>query len=218
MPNWCYTYYTINSEHTEKLKQLYENMEKWLSHNYIDNGFGDMWLGNIVGNSGLDSFRDGNSNVSCRGTVSDFELSSDTSLTISTETAWGPMNDIWIMLCDRFLPEYELIFESEESGEDYYGTNDPTIKGKYKVDCYEQKPLEASKGIFSDDYEPMSEEIVRKGCKTMLGIENDELSTDELIQLVHDRFDGISISKWEYEELECSMPECNWIRKETTEE
>ena len=52
MPNWCYTAYHFQGKENE-LKILYDKINEWTSKQFIETGFGDSWLGNILYGVGL---------------------------------------------------------------------------------------------------------------------------------------------------------------------
>ena len=136
MPNWCYTQITINNENKEELKHFENLLNDWTSHNYMENGFGLNWLGNIVGNSGIGTVSESkDTDISCRGSLIYMENFGD-QLVIDTETAWAPKLRMWIMLLDKYLPDAELIYQAEECGMALYLTNDPALVGKYGLEIF----------------------------------------------------------------------------------
>ena len=113
MPNWCYTSYVIDGKRKEvqslfsKMNNL-ENRRKPL----VDNSFGKTWLGCLVTKLGADWQK-----VYCRGSWSDLDWNGSI-LRFNTETAWGPMNEVFITndtdgnyFKDRFRIEYDLDYE-----------------------------------------------------------------------------------------------------------
>lgn len=69
MPNWCSNEERIIGPKNE-IVPLFQNIRKWTSKNYRENGFGNLWLGNIVLGAGFEV--DGNSEncLRCRGALS----------------------------------------------------------------------------------------------------------------------------------------------------
>ena len=135
MPNWCSTDITINCNNKKEAISLYNKINEWTSTNYHENGFGLDWLGNIVGNSGIDQMNDEDFSIRCRGRLTYLELyEDDNAVFVATETAWSPMLQMWRMICNKYLTEYELIYTAEECGCGVYFTNDPVLFGKYLID------------------------------------------------------------------------------------
>ena len=146
MPNWCYTNITICHNDKNKLKDFFDKVEEWIKKPYKTNDFDTYslgWLGNIVGNSGLAEWKvkengreDFVPSISCRGSLQTFELH-ENSINIDTETAWGPMLEMWRLLCDKYLPGADIYYTAEESGNGLYQTNDPNVDGTYYIDIWE---------------------------------------------------------------------------------
>lgn len=122
MPNWCSTTYKCTGRKKD-LKKLYETLNhlKYSEKPKVDNGFGPLWLGCVVGALG------GNwEEVACRGQVLDFSLNSTKDvLTIIQETAWCEQSDFRGFLEFKF-PGMKIFYQEEESGCDVYYTNDDT--------------------------------------------------------------------------------------------
>lgn len=126
MPNWCYTNINIKCNSEKEAKALHDKIEKWTSVNYCENGFGFNWLGNIVGNSGIDDRKDGNDfSVCCRGSLIYLDITDiGDELIIDMETAWIPMLQMWKRICDKHLPSgYDIKYSAEETGCELYETN-----------------------------------------------------------------------------------------------
>ena len=47
LPNWCYTEYAFYGDDAA-VKRLGSDIRRFISKNYMENGFGKNWLGNIV--------------------------------------------------------------------------------------------------------------------------------------------------------------------------
>lgn len=136
MPNWCSTNITINCKNAEEARMLYKKIEEGTSVEYCKSDFGRFWLGNLVGNLGIDSMKDGKDfSVRCRGTITCFDCYEDEEdVFIMTETAWCPMLQMWEMICDKYLSEYKIWYEAEEGGCGLFFTNNPQLVGKYLID------------------------------------------------------------------------------------
>lgn len=139
MPNWCSTNITINCKDSEDAKDFFDKVTEWTSKNFCDNGFGHDWLGNVLGNAGLATMKDGifESKYRCRGSVVYLDVCNE-QVIIDTETAWTPMLQMWKAICDKYLDWYELIYTAEECGMGLYFTNDPCVNGTYIVDLFDE--------------------------------------------------------------------------------
>ena len=144
MPNWCSTsvYFKGN-----KVKKLYDLINEWTSKSYCENGFdrsgSKCWLGNIVGNSGIDNRDNGDFSVFCRGWIEDIDLYEETNeLTIQEESAWGTAMELWGKINDKYDLELDITYYAEEPGCEVYLTNDPSYKDKYVVDCPDQSLID----------------------------------------------------------------------------
>jgi len=208
MPNWCYTNITICHDDKEKLKVFFDKVEEWRQKPYKKNDFDTYslgWLGNIVGNSGLAEWKvkdngreDFVPNISCRGSLQSLELF-DSNININTETAWGPMLEMWRLLCDRYLPGAEIYYTAEESGNGLFQTNDPDVVGKYYIDVYDTPP----DGLEDIDCEyEASLEYTVKVLQRVLNTDESDIDTliDELE--MSDDQEWISVHEWETVEID----------------
>lgn len=118
MPNWCYTQYKIKGSEDEvvalyKIIQDLEQREETL----LPNGFGKLWLGNLVHILGGDW-----NEIYCRGRILDYSLENGI-LCINTETAWGEMSETRHFLQTKY-PSLQIFFQTEEPGMCIFQTND----------------------------------------------------------------------------------------------
>lgn len=121
MANTCFTTYKCVSENPKDLKKLYKTLQ------YMDerktpvapNGWFNpkRWLGCLVKALGGDPKK-----IYCRGEISDYELEDDV-LTINTETAWGPMTEVFNFI-KSIYPSLEIYYMAEENGNGVFITND----------------------------------------------------------------------------------------------
>lgn len=193
MANWCDTNISIRSKDKKAMEQFYQKLQEWTSVNYIDNGFGLKWLGNVVGNSGIGKFdSNGNSTIPCRGSITSMYLSdSKQEIYISTDTAWNPMPEMWLRLIEIYLPnDVEFIYSAEEPGCEIFATNDPDLIGNYHIDSW-------------DELEKYEEYCASE--ETVVGILQELLNTKESkLENLLDEFDEsdfsecMSIHPWEY--------------------
>lgn len=189
MPNWCMNRINIFCENKEKLSKLEGLIKSWTSHNYCEKDFGLDWLGNIVGNSGIDNRESGDFTVSCRGRLASM-VNYGNQLAIDTETAWKPMIKMWKLIVDKYLPEAKLTFTSDECGNDVYITNDESLKNCYIIDSYGN--------IEYLEYDPeSSENNTRRVLQELL--RSDESDIEKLIDILEesDYSDDLAVHKWE---------------------
>lgn len=118
MPNWCYTDYVIEGDKKE-LRTLYETLQRLDTKAELKttSGFGSRWLGNLVTELGGDWEK-----VYCRGSIDWYDMEDD-QLKIMTETAWGPMTEVFDFIIEKF-PGLSYYYQAEEPGCELYWTND----------------------------------------------------------------------------------------------
>lgn len=191
MPNWCSTQITIHHDDVNKLKLLDALIDDWTSKNYKANGFGLTWLGNIVGNSGVATIdEDYKTDVRCRGSMTYKDLNLDgNELIIDTETAWAPMLQMWIRILNKYLPDAELTYRTEEPGCEIYCTNDPYLINKYVIDSWDDN--------IESDWEASEESVTKLLQKLLL---TEETNIKSLIREFEESeyTENISIHQWEY--------------------
>lgn len=120
MPNWAYTTYKIkgSEEEVAALHKTIQDLEQ-REESLLPNGFGKLWLGNLVHALGGDW-----NDIYCRGQILDYSLGNGV-LCINTETAWGEMSETRHFIESKF-PSLEIYFITEEPGMCIFQTNDPT--------------------------------------------------------------------------------------------
>ena len=119
MPNWCFTRYVIQSSDPKDIEALKAKLDELnqMPEPLLPNGFGNLWLGNIVHLLGGDWRK-----VYCRGRILDYELS-DGNLHLSVESAWNEMYEVRELLLTKH-PELDIFYMSEEGGMGIFITND----------------------------------------------------------------------------------------------
>ncbi len=191
MPNWCYTNITINHGNEIEIERLEKLIGGWTSKDYMKNGFGHKWLGNIVLGSGVGTVdTNKETDLRCRGTIIDY-YRNENELVINTETAWSPMLQMWVKVLEKYLPGAELIYNADECGNEINDTNDPCLAGKYILDYYGDEDIES-------DWEA-SEDTVRETLQKLL--DTTETDIEKLIQMVYEDDYDISVRKWEYSDV-----------------
>ena len=192
MPNWCSTNITIYSDKENELKNLYEKIKLWISKDYMENGFGHTWLGNIVLGAEIGTVStDVKTDVRCRGNIVYMDYQ-DGQIVIDTETAWVPMLEIWRKVLEKFLPDAQLFYVADEPGCELYCSNDAYYNNLYYVDAFDFEE-DVSQYDASPDY-------VIKLLQRLL--KSEETNIDTLLSLFYesDYVDNINIHKWEYDD------------------
>ena len=150
MPNWCFTSYVFEGK-KEEIADLYHKLQSLdkLGEPLVKNDFGKLWLGCVV-----TLFRGDWNQIPCRGTIDSFEQHTDTTITLSTSTAWGDIPQVWDFVCKQY-PSIKYYFSAEESGNGYYATND--TEGKFfthrflvEQDNEDAKYYETEEQVFAD--------------------------------------------------------------------
>lgn len=120
MPNWAYTQYKIKGSESE-VAALYKTIQDLadMDESLLPNGFGKLWLGNLVHTLGGDWEK-----TYCRGHILDYSLENGI-LKINTETAWGEMSDVRHFIEQKY-PSLQIFFQTEEPGMCIFQTNDAT--------------------------------------------------------------------------------------------
>ena len=132
MPNWCSTYIKFYSkdknlitEYQKKLQEIYDAPAT------IENGFGNGFLGDFV-NTLLADHPD-TEKISYRGYLTESPNSYEIDdygghyvFSLSTETAWGPMLEMWSLILKKFSNgRIRLAYIAEECGCELYQFYDP---------------------------------------------------------------------------------------------
>lgn len=113
--------------------------------------FGNTWLGNLVIKLGGDWRK-----IYCRGAWSDLDWNGSI-LPFNTETAWGPMNEVFKFI-KTIYPSLKIYYQAEEDGMGVFITND--AEGSYFSDRY-----------LGDNYdEPLYYETIDEAAESVSGI------------------------------------------------
>ena len=193
MPNWCSTKikFTGSESEIERFRKL---LDEWLSKSYCQNGFDYAdrycWLGNIVGNSGIDNRDNGDFNVFCRGSIADMDWS-DGELIIWEESAWAPAIRLWEMVIEKYNLDVQMLFYADECGCGIHDTNDEDYKDFYTVDCCNNGLLKEGLPEYDDFKQDALVPLLQKIVKST------ETSIEKLIELVEDTFEEVWIRKWD---------------------
>ena len=199
MPNWCFTNITMTGQ-KEKVQFLYDKIEEWTSKDYMDNGFGHTWLGNIVLGSGIATKEDIDDRDAprCRGNIVYLDIyiiDSDTAeLTVQTETAWCPMMKMWSMINEHYYLNLEIIYTAEEPGVELYITNDYDVAGTYIMDAYDIDEIQTDYGV--------EEKYVARELQELLS--TTEINIEKLINIFDESeySDRMTIGKYSYVDID----------------
>lgn len=211
MPNWCFTNIAMTGQ-IEKVQFLHDKIKEWTSKDYMQNGFGNTWLGNIVLGSGIATEEDIDKRDTprCRGVIVDLEINfldpcvisfyfgatrqQGAVLNIQTETAWNPMIKMWSMINEHYNLGLEITYTAEEPGCELYETNDITISGTYIIDAYDLDGVQTEYGV--------KEEYVV--CELQRLLSTTEPDIDNLICMFEEsEYSGrMSIGKYSFVEIE----------------
>lgn len=165
MPNWCFTKHALLGPNDE-LKAFADKIEEWTSKNYTDNGFGKNWLGNIVLGAGLETVETISDGIPCRGKFCGDWYFEDGQLWFDTETAWGPMPEMWEKLVEMLAPHCTYHWLATESGCGVFFKDDPDnlcfAGSDYFVDEYHENENEPIIVCGEDDDDLVSEEFLEK--------------------------------------------------------
>lgn len=205
MPNWSFTNISITAIESDKnkLEKLYRDIKEWTSKEYVKSDFGKNWLGNIVGFSGIDSNKDGDFKVRCRGTLEDIELS-DNTLHLRTETAWSPMFGMWLQLLDKYQIQHEgIIFDSYDDMGNYYITNDSNYIGRYIIDGVDNEVSKVT-GLYENEWDA-SEDTVISMLQKLLDTGEEDIT--ELLDMLSESewSDSLYITPWEESNVEDNL-------------
>lgn len=193
MPNWCFTQMIFHGIKSE-MEDFNKKLEEFTSKNYMENGFGVSWLGNVVCGAGLGDrvdCKNPDNRLRCRGNITyigdlgyfeDYEPDQDVCFQLDTNTAWGPMVKMWIEVIKAL--GYKTIgfsYQSEECGMALYQTYDPygEFDDKYYVDCFfDGDDQDDDKLIAFDDirYYATDEYLVER-LQRLLEIEETDITT-----------------------------------------
>ena len=118
MPNWCYTNYVVEGRESEvaTLHKIIQDLEA-REESLLPNGFGKLWLGNLVHTLGGDLEK-----VYCRGRILEHYIE-DGSLMLQVESAWSEPSETRHFIQSKY-PGLKIIYQAEESGMCIFETND----------------------------------------------------------------------------------------------
>lgn len=186
MPNWSINHEIITGP-KEEIKNLYSLLTEWTSKNYMENGFGTKWLGNIVKFAGFNiTDEDPVHGFKCRGSISEsFELENinenEAKITFASETAWAPIPRMWYAVLKKFAPHSKYYYFSEECGMQLYVSNDIDHKffnDEYIVDTFydDDTPEIITKNFPESGYHYSHQDIIQ-GLQNILNTTEEDFDT-----------------------------------------
>lgn len=195
MPNWCSTYITFKGNRND-IEKLHNVIHDCMSVEAVQNSWRESWLGNILVNSGMYDANDIDNapHPSCRGSICEIgdimpipeTAYLNSTFYVSTETAWGPMLQMWVELVNYLKVDVEIYYVATEEGCEIYITNDPS-----EVDTYVVQ--------WDDDSEwGLTEEEAVKLIGELLGHQNCR-DFDMLMDIYYNIEDDIWLSAHKYE-------------------
>lgn len=194
MPNWCSTTYQIQGNVNE-ISCLKANLRQATSKSDIENSWGNMWLGNLLTYCGVTEDEIMNGDYSCRGEITDMDITDNDVITIDTDTAWAPMHDAIRMMVERFAPNANVYYTAIEPGCEIYYRNYEDPDEEFIFDVWEHSELPDD--LWDIDYTFMSENQLRE---TLIPIVGDG-TTEELIERIEEEYgDYLAIHRFDYEE------------------
>ena len=201
MPNWCTTDIVGTNSDPELIRGLKSEFDNAFHWAEIENGFGEMWLGNILGYLGYTEKEIVYGDMKCRGEVTDIELRNDTVLYIGTFTAWVPMFTPFVKMIEKYAPGSEITYYAEELGCEILCTNDLDMVGKIKVIADSDVPSELSWIYEADEYDmdkTMFLEKIRNSMKWEIPLEKveEKIETDLAGLFSYYEWEFADVTEW----------------------
>lgn len=134
MPNWCNTTYKIVGDDKElnALMDILNRMDN-RKEPQISNGFGNLWLGELINELGYDWNK-----YRCRGEIYGFDYE-DGIISIYQNTAWCEQEGVRDAIQQKY-PSLKVYYLDEEPGCENFRTNDDSgefFPDQYFLDSYE---------------------------------------------------------------------------------
>ena len=178
------------------LDRLENLIKEWRSKKYCDNGWDRdsesylIWLGNIVGNSGIDDRSKGDFKIYCRGYICDVDRS-EGYLTIMQETKNQIAVEMWRRIVEKYDLDLKVLYWSECDCCDFI-TNDPHYENRYVIDCINNELYDKDFPDFDDE---VSKETLIEMLQKLLSTKINDI--EELIEKVEEEYDDIWFHQWD---------------------
>ncbi len=224
MANWYCTDIIIRHEDPAVIAALTEKIDEWTSHIWLKSDFGNKWLGNIVGNSGIgltgaepdyDKENDAEKYVSCCGSIDDYSINAEDKceLSINQESKWGPVLQLWKRVVDKYAPGAEIRYTTMVCEEGTYCTNDADYSDTYYLDQWDPFPEWAMKELKGTGFEGKTDldkfalsanEIKLYLTALFPGLATGSADLDTLLEAYEESelSDCGNIHKWEYASID----------------
>ena len=176
MPNWCSSIFAFYHNGTKAGEAALEDLHSKIleytkAPSRVKNGFGPKWLGNVVDGFGIDW-----NTVECRGIIDVTDVEDDggcRAFRVYTETAWGPMPDMWEKIIgQRYQDQIMFEYIAEEPGNGVFINTDR--EGIFFPDRYRAAIEDGDE--FYEEYFTSDEEL-EKFLKEKYGIEEPTLDS-----------------------------------------
>ncbi len=129
MPNWCSTRIAVFGSEKD-VNDLHTKIEEISKTGRLENGFGNLWEGNLLDLYGIDWRK-----VRCRGQIVDFNsFEEDGYLELWQEDAWGPNTEYLKEIIKKAGYDLDLVYVAEEPGCGVYINTDTS--GDYFPERY----------------------------------------------------------------------------------
>lgn len=214
MPDWCLTTIKFTGNITD-ITNLHDRIEEYTSKNFIENGFGETWLGNIVIGFEIGKPEDVDKEIwpRCRGSitnigdVSNIDGDDCANFYIDTETAWCPMFAMWVEIIKKYYsdekgePKIAITYIALEPGNELYSTNDFDEWGDMS---YHYEFMDDEHNIYEFDEVGSEERLIEVMNKLLEPLNVTVSSLDELNKFIDDNENddlNIVIIKLEYHDI-----------------
>lgn len=195
MPNWCFVTYKIKGDEKEldALEAILDKMAK-RQKPIIDNGFGHLWLGELINELGFNWEDD---KYYCRGEIIYYDRD-DTFVKIEQETAWCEQEGVRHAIEKRF-PSLKVYYQEEEPGCGIYYTNSKEVfPQEYQVEI--EIKVDEENCIYDSEYFDSDKELAEYlSSKLKIEMEPNIKNIEEAVDkyLEEHKDDYISIKQFE---------------------
>ena len=172
MPNWCDVVYKCIGDPKE-VRSLYKiiNANDKRKTSRVKNGFGTLWIGNIIDALGEDWEK-----LRCRGEIIGYHIENNL-LTIYQSTAWCEQEGFRECIEKKF-PSIKVYYREEEPGCDVYYTND--AERNYFPERY----------LLNNNDEPLYFNTIEEAAEYVSGIVNQKVEANmKAIEQALDNFE-----------------------------
>lgn len=116
-----------------ELHKLNQLIRKW-TNQYGEYDYSDLWLGNIIFNSGIGTANTGKStDFECSGSLLNSYVSNNC-LYIITETVDTPLHKMWQKVVDKYIPSAKITYSAKNFRENTYITDNLNHENHYIID------------------------------------------------------------------------------------